>query len=89
MGKSSALRRAKLKIAALSILAATTYPGTDTFNWNMPNDLSKETPHHGYYSKGHSRANWEQKKIAFNHRKAKRRAKNKVAKKARQAQRRK
>ena len=37
--------------------------------------------------KGHRRANDKQKKIAFNHRVAKRRAKNKASRKARKGQR--
>ena len=37
--------------------------------------------------KGHPRANDEQKKIAFNHRVTKRRAKNKASRKARKEQR--
>ena len=58
------------------------------FEERLPNYLTKEPiTKPKEYGKGRYRRNWEQKKIAFNHRVAKRRAKNKASRQARKEQR--
>ena len=89
MGKSAFIR-ATAALTALSISLTSAVPHSSACgDWNLPQDLDDRRQRHGYYSKGHHRANWEQKKIASNHKVAKRRAKNKASRKARRAQRRK
>ena len=76
------MARKSIRRLAVTLAVANAMFLGNTRDWYPSKELPEDT-HPGYYSKGHPRANWKQKERAHNLRVAKRRKKNKAAKKAR------